>query len=241
MVSDSTFSYVHMENPETVLFVENWENSNLSWDDVEFQNEDNNIHTHDNLLQKFLNQEEEQDNDLIVMGTNIPLFNSSYANRMKQKSRNLNWKDMDLESFQKNNKHSDIQAVDRTLLKKANFGNLATELEQQLFDSFIQQYDTSTNPLGKLNQSGVNLNVGSDDNEMEVDLEEGEVISNTRNMSNPDISRNFSRQYTTPTVSNRTFLHNFQGSAQRTASQQRRHPSDHRNNPYMTPGHNNIR
>lgn len=232
-----------MENPSTVLFAENWEKQGLSWDDIEFPNEDDNINLqHENLLQKFLSQDEELDNDLIVMGTNTPLFNSSYANRMKQKSRNLNWKDIALDTLQINPK-SERSDIDRTLLKKPDFGSFELSIDKEIEKDIKINYN-GDHQGDILNHAILNHNSDLFSKELETEVEETDFITNPRNISNPDISRTFSRQFNTPIVNNRTYLNSFQGSAQRGASQQRKSSTDHRNNAssaYTTPGHNNIR
>lgn len=242
MVSDSTFSYVHMENPSTVLFVENWEKQKLGWDDIDFPNEDEDFDIqHENLLQKFLNREEEHESDLLVMGTNTPLFNSSYANRMKQKSRNLNWKDVALDTLQIEHKNQQLE-IDRTLLKNPEFSNFELSIDREI-EKDVEVNFNNTLKQDILDQASLNGNTDIFSKELEAEVEDPDFITNSRNLSNPDISRTFSRQFNTPTVNNWTYLNGFQGSAQRSASQQRKPSCDYRNtsNTYSTPGHNNIR
>lgn len=243
MVSDSTFSYVHMDSQISVLFVEAWENQKLRWDDVEFPNGEM-VEQYDNLLQQFLSQNEEADTDLSVMNSSNPMFNASYANRVKQKSRKLNWKDVDLNAFTtKNNGKNQIH--DLTILNKPNLGKYPVNGDFEAFSGIIGNSETGTSDIA-VNEDGVESDRAarqySMNSDEEFDSDNDNVVPN-RKVSNPDVSRSFSYQYATPTVNNKPTVHNFQGSSHRTISQQRRQVSDNsaRNISYNTPGHRNIR
>lgn len=254
MVSDSSFSYIHMESQMSNMFVETWENQKLRWDDVELPNGDV-LEQHDNLLQQFFSQIEDVDNDLTLMNSNNPLFNASYANRLKQKSRKLNWTDVDLKSFSA--KENRDQIHDMTILNKPNLGNGWDNLFGAVFvnglnsdsDSTttnIQHVNTNTNTNTNTNfNTNPNFNSNSNYYQQNSDDEfENDNQSIGRNVSNADISRNFSYQFTTPTVNNRVHLHNFPGSSQRPATQKRRSSGENnnsRNVSYHTPRHGNIR
>lgn len=229
MVSDSTFSYIHMDNQSYVMFVENWENQKLRWDDIEIVNDDV-LQQHDNLLQQFLSQNEEQETDISIMNSNNPMFNASYANRTKQKNKKLNWKDVELNTFNlKVNEKNQIH--DLTILKKPN-----------LEDKFNFEYDNIKLGLSKSN-TFINNDIGNDDTFRQFGVNSGEdfdidtdnIILN-RKISNP----NLSYQFNTPLVNNKI---NIQNSSHRSVSQQRRQTSDssNRNISYNTPGHRNIR
>lgn len=243
MVSDSTFSYVHMDSQVSILFVEAWENQKLRWDDVEFPNGEV-VEQHDNLLQQFLSQNEETDTDLTVMNSSNPMFNASYANRVKQKSRKLNWKDMDLNAFSsKNNRKNQIH--DLTILNKPNLGKYSSNNDIDAFSGLAESAELGLSDNGVNEDTMANertvrqFSMNSDE---ELDFDNDNAASN-RMLSNPDVSRSFSYQYATPTLNNKASIHNFQGSSHRTMSQQKRHVSDNstRNVSYNTPGHRNIR
>lgn len=241
-----------MENQASVLFIESWENLKLQWDDVEFPHGNDAQDQHDNLLQQFLSQNEDAENDAALIDNNSPLFNSSYANRKKQKDQQLNWKDVDLDAFQ-NPKHR-CSFHDQTILNKPNLSqHYDPELELSIGigkrNSQIYLGNKTFNDIGNLHQSSMNEETKYDrDNEMD-DINNNEVAIDIDNLgapSNFDVSRSFLHQFTTPIVNNRIYLHNFQGSTHRTSSQQRRHPSDsantnNRNISYNTPRHDNIR
>lgn len=256
-----------MDSQVATTFVDSWENQKLHWDDIDFPNGDI-FHQHDNLLQQFLSQNEEVDADLTVMNSTNPMLNASYANRMKQKSRRLNWKDVDINSFnldynKSKNTYHDDDIHDLTILKKPKLGKYdifpdvgvtGAELDTLTTNNNSNSMglnDDSLNEFGTL--SGSNnysnslhaLNTNSDD-ELDPDFnsnDDDNIHLSNRKVSNPDVSRNFSFQFTTPTVNNRTIIHNLQNSSHRTLSQQRRQVSDNtaRNISYNTPGHRNIR
>lgn len=233
MVSDSTFSYIHMDNQSYLMFVENWENQKLRWDDIEIVNGDV-LQQHDNLLQQFLSQNDEQETDISIMNSNNPMFNASYANRTKQKNKKLNWKDVDLNTFNpKINEKNQIH--DLTILKKPNLG-----------DNFNFDYDNMNFDLLNGNNN-INNDIINDDtfrqygmnSEEEFDIDTDNIILN-RKISNPDISKSFSYQFNTPIVNNKISIQN---TSHQSISQQRRQTSDpsNRNISYNTPGHRNIR
>jgi hypothetical protein len=238
-----------MENQATMLFVESWENQKLHWDDVEFPNGSDVSDQHRNLLQQFFSQNEETENDLSVMDSNNPLFNSSYANRLKQKNQRLNWKDVDLVAFQNiRGKNSNKFIQDQTILKKPNLAQVYDPdldlLPRSNKHTSADSINRTFNDIGNLHQSSINEETNSDrDNEfndMNIDM----AIGNFRNITNPDVSRSLSHQFTTPIISNRVHLQTFPSSTHRTLSQQKRHPSDvnnSRNINYYTPRHDNIR
>lgn len=121
MPRDSAYSYLQMSEPHHVLFKETWQKDVLAFDDVDLPAGANNLSldSKDNLLKQFLSGTEEVENDLTIINGSNPMFNSSYANRMKQKSRNLNWKDLGLREFLGQREHID----DRTILKRPRFGD----------------------------------------------------------------------------------------------------------------------
>lgn len=243
MVSDSAFSYIHMDSQKSVLLVESWDNQKLRLDDIEFPADA--VDQYDNLLLQFLSQNEEPETEVTGLGTNSALFNSSYANRTKQKSRRLNWRDMDLGVFQPND--SANQTHDTTILKRPEFGKYENAANLAIVPNFERERHQGSlknglNDLGALHQSSMNSEVGSD-NEEDIEMEMDVDVAASKNISNPDLSRSFLHQFTTPVVNNRVYLHNFQNSAHRTASQQRRQSGDSnaRNVSYHSPRHENIR
>lgn len=233
-----------MNYQSNVLFLEEWENQKLKWDDVEIIGGDI-IQQHDNLLQQFLSQNDEPETDITVMNKNNPMFNASYANRSKQKNRTLNWKDVDLNAFNpKINQKNQIH--DKTILKKPNLGRypINSDINEILgiagSSSELDIYGTSIDDDGiNGNKTLLHLDVNSDD---EYDIDTNNIIPN-RKLSNPDMSRSFSHQLHTPIVNNTTSIPNFQGSSHRSISQRKRQINDtsSRNSSYNTPGHRNIR
>lgn len=252
MGSDASFSYIHFPTQESVLFVEAWESQKLRWNDVDLPNAED-IDQHSNLLEQFLMQSNEEEPDFSFDPANNPIMNSSYANRVKQRSKTLNWKDVDIDSFQT---HAKIKKrgnrknviVDETILRKPNFGALSGDAD---LDAAMRLGDLPTSTtiesgimedIGELNQSSSNWDIDQDMRN-EFNSSNDNAFGHSRNILNPDVSRSFTQQFTTPVVGNRVYMPNFQGSASRAVSQQRRQPSDNnnRNTSYHSPRRDNIR
>lgn len=251
MGSDASFSYIHFPTQESVLFVESWENQKLRWNDVDFPNAED-IDHYGNLLEQFLSQSNEEETEYTLNPASNPILSSSYATRMKQKSRKLNWKDVDIDAFQTHSHslkrlHRAQHIHDETILKKPNFGRLSgdADLDSALGLNKVS-IDNSTNDLlgdvGELHESSINWDT---DNDVHGDTNVGNdnAMPHSRSILNPDTSRSFTQQFTTPIVGNRVYMPNFQGSAHRAVSQQRRQTSDHsvRNPSYHSPRRDNIR
>lgn len=258
MVSDSTFSYIHMGTQDAMIFIDSWENQELKWDEVEFSNVED-VDQHDNLLEQFLSQQEEPNTSMSLAPNNNPIFNSSYANRMKQKSRKLNWKDVDIDSFlthAKNKNGSSNHIHDQTILKNPNLGGFSgdAELDSMLgLNRAVPINNGSMNDvlidIDNLHQSSLNLETDfeMDKNNIDIDYNidnDMAVSALSRNILNADVSRSFSHQFTTPVVNNRVYSNNYQSSINRNiSSQQRRQVSDTsmRNVSYHSPRRENIR
>ncbi|KAG7836954.1 hypothetical protein KL943_000993 [Ogataea angusta] len=88
----------------------------LPFDDIEINSTA--YHGQDNILQEFLASAEDQDSDLNIINGANPMFNSSYANRMRQKHKKLNWKDLGLAELLSDKNH----VHDQTILAKPQFG-----------------------------------------------------------------------------------------------------------------------
>lgn len=252
MASDSCFSYLHMDGHASVLFVESWDTKKLRWDDIDIATE---IDQHENLLEQFLSPNEGNEDELGTMGANGPIFNSSYANRMKQKNMKLNWKDVNLEGFQPSlpNEYHDY-----TILKRPNLDNV--DYDEQL-DSFLGQGNKNDDSLRILEgldrpvRAGENLNTEMEmgmemEMEMEMDIDGNPDLEHStypilRNVPTGDLSRSFSQQIHTPVINNRVYFHEFPGgSVRKVSSQQRRQTTDTSNTSninYHTPRHDNIR
>ncbi|VEU20019.1 DEKNAAC100716 [Brettanomyces naardenensis] len=121
-----------MTDQRHVLFEELWQRDTIPFDDIELPQGSYSVSAdaRDNLLQQFLSNSEEPDSDLTIINGNNPMFNSSYANRLKQKARNLNWKDLGLSELLSKSDH----IPDRTILQRPRFGDVRA-LEEGSLDS----------------------------------------------------------------------------------------------------------
>ncbi|KAG7762585.1 hypothetical protein KL931_005297 [Ogataea haglerorum] len=117
MSKDSQYSYVHMKQPHHIIFQEKWDVDRLPFDDIEINSTA--YHGQDNILQEFLASAEDQDSDLNIINGANPMFNSSYANRMRQKHKKLNWKDLGLAELLSDKNH----VHDQTILTRPQFGS----------------------------------------------------------------------------------------------------------------------
>lgn len=236
MPSDSTFSYVHMNDQQVLVYMDSWDNHKLRWDDIEFS-ENGEVEQYDNLLEQFFSQHVEAETDSSVNHASNPIYNTSYANRSKQKKKKLNWKDVDLDHFLSKGSRSQQPVIhDETILKKPNLGFSVSEF----FDDAESSNMQIDNSIGNSRIDDINTTFGYQQNS-DDDYDNNDNFNSNRNISNPDISRNF---FQTPILNNRVHqLQNFQGSTQRSLIQQRKFSGDNssRNTSYNTPRHDNIR
>lgn len=122
MSRDSTYCYIHAVDPRCILFEELWHRDTIAYDEIDLPAGSGNLtlSSKDNLLQRFLSNQEEPENDLVILNSNNSMFNASYTSRSKQKARNLNWKDLGLTEFLNTKNH----VSDESILKKPKFGDV---------------------------------------------------------------------------------------------------------------------
>ncbi|ESX01876.1 hypothetical protein HPODL_04647 [Ogataea parapolymorpha DL-1] len=133
MSKDSHFSYVHMKQPQHILFQEKWDIDKLPFDDIEINSTA--YHGQDNILQEFLASAEDHDSDLNIINGANPMFNSSYANRMRQKHKKLNWKDLGLAELLSDKNH----VHDQTILARPQFGGAEPQMASESSSDRIEE------------------------------------------------------------------------------------------------------
>ncbi|KAL1571932.1 hypothetical protein MG5_03945 [Candida albicans P57072] len=105
MSRDGTFSYIHLDDPNKVLYIERWKDEPITYDDIETSNL---VEAAVNVYPQLFAEEEEDDGIL-----NFPSqqFGSKlYKNRRSIKQKR--WMDLNIESFKSDNKN----VVDKTLV-----------------------------------------------------------------------------------------------------------------------------
>ncbi|ODV87758.1 hypothetical protein CANARDRAFT_25975 [[Candida] arabinofermentans NRRL YB-2248] len=145
MTRDSHVSYLHMKQPNHILFQEKWTLDSLPFDDIEV-NPDSYRNDQQNILQQFLLPPEDTDNELNIAYGGNPLFNSSYANRMKQKVRKLNWRDLGLHEMLSTMNHVE----DQTILFKHSAGVIDSTIPDGSNGGFHSSFDL-TNQISTAN------------------------------------------------------------------------------------------
>ncbi|KAH3669378.1 hypothetical protein OGAPHI_001499 [Ogataea philodendri] len=122
-----------MKQPHHILFQEKWEIDKLPFDDIDVNI--NGIPGQDNSLQEFLSSGEEQDNDLNIINGANPMFNSSYSNRMRQKHKKLNWKDLGLAELLSANE----SVQDHTILSRPQFPPQQDQPSQSPHETIMEE------------------------------------------------------------------------------------------------------
>ncbi|CAI5759211.1 unnamed protein product [Candida verbasci] len=161
MSKDGIYSYVQFDDPSKVIYMENWINEPIPFNDIDTTN----------LIEKtgelFANDDEEDEINL----NSLQFGSKTYKNR---KSKNKKWMDLNIEHFLKDSER-DKKLIDETLLPGlTNVSEFLTDGQDQIDDHLILQspelnHDFSINSTSDLinHASNTFLNLRSHSNQQQ--------------------------------------------------------------------------
>ncbi|GME84324.1 unnamed protein product [[Candida] boidinii] len=171
MARDSEYSYVHMTNPNHILFMETWQQDILPFDDIDIPA--TNIYKSDNLIEQFLQTSKDSDPDASIIGGNNAA--ASATNKLNKKAKKSHWAHLGINELLSN----DENIRDTTILKHpqrqervdVNWGN-----NRHRFSSSAHQNPSTFDPR----RVSSNQNLSSDEEDID-EIGAGDILTGSYN------------------------------------------------------------